>query len=504
MRRFLYSFIALVVLASCRPDSQKSTDVPPTDTAQAPGRSDVDTFITDLMALYDIPGAGLALVENGEVSYVQGYGVRSTEIGDPVTPDTLFAIGSVTKSFTTVGVLQLVDQGRISLDAPVITYLPDFKLSDPTATQQVTVRQLLDHTSGLPGSGDAAWVSGQITTLREAVDYAATLPLAAAPGTAHIYDNFNYAIAGYLIEQVSGQSWEDYTRELILNPLGITDANFDIQTMQQTPNHTVPHQLDILAGMQPRSFVSLAGIVSAGALNTNARAMGNYLRFQLGDGKPLISTAMLNEMHTQQIAYPPMPPVGPTGFQTKGYALGWFVADFVGHPVLWHNGSIDGFYAMVMFLPAENIGVAVLSNAGLGTGSLFTLAASLGLLQRIGGIGPEGDVVAALNEEAAFDPTDRQTKLDAARSYDANPDDWTALVGDYNSSLGTIRIEESDGKLVLQSSGRLELNPFSLTSFVAANRSRDGLITTFTFVIGSDGSITLFQDDAQIGQKAPS
>ena len=127
------------------------------------------------MALYDIPGASVALVQQGEVLYVQGYGVRSTATGDPVTPDTLFAIGSITKSFTALGVLQLVDQGRITLDAPVITYLPNFTLSDPSATQQVTVRQLLAQTSGLPGGDDTPWYSGQITTLQEAVDYAAKL-----------------------------------------------------------------------------------------------------------------------------------------------------------------------------------------------------------------------------------------------------------------------------------------------------------------------------------------
>jgi CubicO group peptidase (beta-lactamase class C family) len=517
MRLFRHGMLALVVLASvlfgCNASTQKSASPPPTDTVQAPVFPDVDAFITGLMALYDIPGASAALVEKGEIVYVQGYGVRSTETGEPVTPDTLFAIGSVTKSFTALDVMQLADQGRIMLDAPVVTYLPDFKLADPDATQRVTVRQLLAQTSGLPGADDAAWYSGQITNLQQAVEYAATLPLAAAPGSIHIYDNFNYAIAGYLIEQVTGQSWEDYTREHILEPLGMTRADFDIQTLQQTPDHALPHRLDILEGMQPRSFVSLAGIASAGALNASAREMADYLQFQLGDGtvngEPLISTALLNELHTQQVAYPPMPPVGPTGFQTRGYALGWFTAGFNGVSVLWHNGSIDGFYVIVMFIPSENVGVAVLSNAGLGTGSLFALAASLGLLERLGGMDTQRDVVAALNEEAAFDPVDRQTKLEAARSYHADPADWIPLLGEYRGSQGTISVEEQDGRLYLNQpqgpeSQRLELFPFGPTDFLAANRSRDGLTITFTFVTTDNGSITLLQDGVQIGQKGSS
>ncbi|MBN2304348.1 MAG: beta-lactamase family protein, partial [Anaerolineae bacterium] len=383
-RPILALLILASVLAGCNLSTQESAPDP--QTATVPTATpvpvavfpDIDTFLIDLMALYDIPGAGIALVQNGEVLYTQGYGVCSTATAAPVTPDTQFAIGSVTKSFTALEMLRLVDQGRVALDAPVITYWPDFTLSDPTAAQQVTVRHLLAQTSGLSGAGDGAWYSGQITTLRQAVDYAATLPLADAPGRSHIYDNYNYAIAGYLIEQVTGQTWPDVMRDQILAPLGISAATFDIQAVQQTPDYALPHSLDIRAGMQPAPFVSLAGIASAGAINASARDMAQYVRFQLGNGQPLIASALLDEMHTRQAAYGPMPPVGPTGFQTNGYALGWFTAGFNGLTVLWHNGSIDGFYAMVMFIPSENVGVAVLSNAGLGTGSLFTLAASLG------------------------------------------------------------------------------------------------------------------------------
>ena len=518
MPRFGQWTLTLLVLASIIAGCSAATSSQPEDTAPPPTATlqlsafpDVDSFVTGLMALYDIPGAGIALVQNGEVLYVQGYGVRSTATAAPVTPDTLFAIGSVTKSFTALGVLQLVDQGLIALDTPVITYLPNFTLADPGATQQVTARQLLAQTSGLPGGNDAPWYSGQITTLQEAVAYAATLPLAAAPGTVHSYSNYNYAIAGYLIAQVTGQSWADYTRDRILNPLGITDATFDIQTMQQAPDRAVPHSLDILKGMQPIPFVSLAGIASAGALNVSARDMGSYVLLQLGtfSGQQLISSAMLNEMHTQQAAYGPQPPVGPTGFQTNGYALGWFTASFNGRQVLWHNGSIDGFYAIVMFIPSENVGVAVLSNAGLGTGSLFALAAGLGLLEQLMGVQPTRDVVAALNQEAAFDPLDRQSKLDAARAYHADPAEWAPLLGDYSGAAGTFRVEGRDGKLVLnQPSGDesqpLELIPYSPTGFLAPNHDRDGLIITYLFVSGDNGQIVLLRDGALMGVKVPS
>ncbi len=477
--------------------------------AQALDPQQIDAFISNLMSQYDIPGAGLALVQNGQVLYTQGYGVRSTGSGEPVTSDTLFALGSVTKSFTALGVAQLVDQGLVNLDLPVTTYIPNFTLSDPAATLSLTVRELLDQTSGLPGTNDDVWYSGQVSTLQQAVDYAATVPLAAAPGSAHIYDNFNYAIAGYLIEQVSGQTWDEYTRQHILDPLAMTTADFDIQSVQQTSDFASPHRLDILNGMQPIPFVSLAGIASAGAINASAREMANYLLLQLGDGTfngaPIVSAALLNEMHTQQIAYPPLPPVGPTGFQFKGYGLGWITADFNGYSVLWHNGSIDGFYAMVMFIPSAQAGVVVLSNAGLGTGSLFTLAASLGLLEQMVGMPINRDVVSALNQEASFDPFDRLAKLDAARTYQADPTEWQPLIGTYNGGFGQMTVEEQDGRLVLTlgQGSRVELFPYTTDGFLVANVPTEGLISTFTFAPAQNGTMTLYQDGVEIGQKAP-
>ncbi len=519
MRRFRQGVLTLLVvtgvITACNAATSREAQdnaPPPTATPSAPGFAEVDGFVTGLMDLYDIPGTGIALVKDGQLLYVQGYGVRSTATGTPVTPDTLFAVGSVTKSVTALGVLQLVDQGLIALDVPLVTYLPNFELADPGATQQVTVRHLLAQTSGLPGGDDTPWYSGRITTLREAVNYAARLSLAATPGAAHIYSNYNYAIAGHLIAQVTGQSWAGYTRAHILHPLEMTNATLDIDTIQQAPDHAVPHRLDILEGMQPRPFASLAGIASAGALNASARGMGNYVLLQLNNGtfndKQLLSSTMLNEMHTQQAAYPPQPPVGPTGFQTDGYALGWFTAGFNGRQVLWHNGSIDGFYAIVMFIPAEHVGVAVLSNAGLGTGSLFALAAGLGLLEHLMGVEPARDVVAALNQEADFDPLDRQMKLDAARAYDADPADWTPLLGDYSGASGTFRVEAQDGSLYLvqppgTGSQQLELIPYGPTGFLAPNRSRDGLITTYTFVPDENGVLMLLRDGAPLGYKVP-
>jgi hypothetical protein len=252
--------------------------------------------------------------------------------------------------------------------------------------------------------------------------------------------------------------------------------------------------------MQPQPFVSLAGISSAGSINASANDMAQYLRFQLGNGDPLLSTERLNEMHTLQAAYGPMPTPGPTGFQTKGYGFGWFIADYNGYTVLWHNGAIDGFYGMMMMLPSAQCGVVILSNAGVGNASLFTLAASLRLLEQMAGLQFNRDVVAALNDEADFDPADRQSKLAAARSYQANPADWQSWVGFYSGDYGTIQVSVEDNNLYLYLDPTpLHLIPFSSNGFLLANSPREGLVSTFTFQLDENGALALYQDGTKIG-----
>ena len=139
----------------------------------------LDTFITQMMKDYDVPGVGLAIVENGDITYTKGYGVRDVATAAPVTPDTQFSIGSVTKSFTALGMMVLVDEGLVDLDAPVTAYIPEFELSEPEATETVTVRNLLSHTTGLVRT-DASSFDLSVTT-EDIIAAAATTPLVGKP-----------------------------------------------------------------------------------------------------------------------------------------------------------------------------------------------------------------------------------------------------------------------------------------------------------------------------------
>ena len=180
--------------------------------------SAADTLMLRLMEMNNVPGAALPLIKDGNIVLEQGYGFRDLAAPAPVTTATLFNIGSISKSFTALGIAQLVDRQRVELDAPVIRYIPDLRLSDPQVAMRVTLRQLLSHTSGLPS--DEQWPAQVPSTREGIVDEFATMPITAQPGTLFQYCSRCIVLAAYVLERITGQSWEAYTRKHILNRSG--------------------------------------------------------------------------------------------------------------------------------------------------------------------------------------------------------------------------------------------------------------------------------------------
>ena len=259
----------------------------------------LDRFVAQEMKNYDVPGVGLAIVENGKIVYAHGYGVRDVATGRKVDGNTQFAVGSVTKSFTALGIMRLVDKGLVRLDTPVIKYLPELRLKTPEATRTVTVRNLLTHTSGL--SRDDTGLLDPNFTVARVIASAARTPLVGKPGKVYVYSNVNAILAGEIIHRLSGQSWEAFTRSEILKPLGMSKTNFTQAAMKGTGNFATPHALDVLSGLKATPFYALGGRAAAGAINASPAEMARYLQFQLGNGKPLITQKSLNAMHARFI-----------------------------------------------------------------------------------------------------------------------------------------------------------------------------------------------------------
>jgi CubicO group peptidase (beta-lactamase class C family) len=325
-----------------------------------------DALMLRLMSTHNVPGAAVALIKDGSIVLEKGYGFRDLAAHAPVTTATLFNIGSISKSFTALGVAQLVDQHQVDLDAPVIRYIPDLRLTDRQATQSVTLRQLLSHTSGLPA--DEQWPQ-QIPATRDGiVSEFASMQITAQLGKRFQYCSRCIVLAAYVLERITGQSWEAYTRRHIFAPIGMTMASFGPLGLEQAPDRARPYRHDGILGQVPVPWSRLQYLEAlgpGGGIDASVDEMARYALLQLDDGtmfgRRILSTEMMAELHRPEID------VGvdwrpAARAENLHYALGWFTADVRGVHLVYHNGENPGFRAAVVLVPSSKAGVVVLTN----------------------------------------------------------------------------------------------------------------------------------------------
>jgi len=319
-----------------------------------------DEYVTKTMADWKVQGCGIAIVKNGAVIYAKGFGYRDVKNNLPADENTLFAIGSCTKAFTSTGVCILVDQGKIDLDKPVINYIPTFKLYDDYTTMNITPRDLMCHRSGLPRH-DFVWYGSDLSR-KEIIDRLRYLEPSKPFRTSFQYQNMMFLSAGYLTEQVSGMQWEDYIKENILTPLDMSNTDFTVNAMQQTGDYSKPYR-DEKSIVKEIPFREISAMAPAGAINSSVKEMANWMIMQLNNGsyngKQIVSSSSMNEMHTPQMN---VPSALTKDVFYQSYGLGWFITSYRGHLRVEHGGNIDGFTADVALYPMDSIGIVILTN----------------------------------------------------------------------------------------------------------------------------------------------
>lgn len=333
----------------------------------------VDALADGMVRAWRAPGIALAVVADGEIVHAAGYGLRDIERQEPMTPDTLFAIGSTTKAMTATVLGMLVDDGRLAWDEPVQSYLPTFRLSDPDIGRRLTPRDLLTHRSGLPRH-DLVWYGNEVDSRAGLVARLAHLELTADLRERFQYNNLMYLTAGYLVEQLTGASWEDNVRGRLFEPLGMRRSNFSVAASQRDPDHALPYVQDEETDAPRRvPFRSLDVIGPAGSVNSSVREMAQWLLFNLRGGlagdRRLIQAATLAEIHSPQMPLgiaPDRPDVS-----EAIYGMGWDIQSYRGHRRLAHDGGIDGFITSVVIFPDDGVGLVAFTN---------TMVANLGSL----------------------------------------------------------------------------------------------------------------------------
>jgi CubicO group peptidase (beta-lactamase class C family) len=322
---------------------------------QAAGLAAIEKAIDDRRKELGIPGVSLVIVKNDQVIYMKGLGVKDFEKKLPVTPDTLFAIGSASKAFTALAAVMAAGKGKLSLEDSPKKYLPYFKMRDADSDAKITIRDLLSHRSGLNRT-DLAMVTGKLNRA-ELIQVAASAKPTAKLGEKFQYQNIMYAAAGEIVAKVDNSTWDKVMMNEIFKPLGMNASNTTAAAMQKTKDFSYGYEYNATTKetrkLPQREIVAAA---PAGAINSNARDMAQWLRFMLGggsiDGKRLVSEKNFNELVTKQMN------VG----GSIDYGLGWFLRDWNGHKFVEHGGNIDGFNSQVAFMPDQKLGFVLLTN----------------------------------------------------------------------------------------------------------------------------------------------
>lgn len=321
-------------------------------------RQELAASIRTSMKAWNVAGASVAIVKDGEVVFLQGFGVRDVRTNEPVDPHTIFAIGSMTKSITGILAGLAVDRGKLSLDDLLVRRVPNFSVADPYVTGAATVRDALSHRTGFDWSSDALLLSA--ASRQELVERLAKLAPAKPFRQNYNYANVIYIVGSEAVARAWGESWESVVERALFAPLGMTRSTARHADLQKLGNVASPHRN---MGEGPRPIaprnIDLAG--GAGSIHSSASDMAKVVMMMAEGGKAFLQPRTFEEILTPHIN------IGVdrelrrfTNFHA--YGIGWELIDYKGRKVAYHGGAIDGMLSQMAVVPGERLGIVVLTN----------------------------------------------------------------------------------------------------------------------------------------------
>jgi CubicO group peptidase (beta-lactamase class C family) len=419
------------------------------------------SYVKDLMARSNVPGAEVAVVQDGKIVYANGYGVKKIGGTDPVSPDTLMMIGSTTKSMTTMMMATEVDGGLMRWDEPVVDVLPSFAVADPALTKKITVRNLVCACTGVPRRDMELAFNANGLTPEDVIASLQGFQFSTKIGEAFQYSNQMVATGGYVAAAAAGgrygqlgQAYATQLRRRVLDPIGMKRTTLSIAQAAADGDHATPHGLrldDVYLPLSPAVESIAVPIAPAAAIWSSANEMGRYLLTELNrgvapDGTRVVSAANLEETWQPQVAVD----------AETSYGLGWFVGKYKGLKLIDHGGNSYGFTSDLAFLPDERIGIVVLANAQ--QSNLFTEGVRYRLFELLFGQPEENDKQIVYAEDQIAQAKTRVEQLVAAR---ADPGAVAGYLHRYhNDLLGDVTIALVQGRLYLDAGEfRVELRP---------------------------------------------
>lgn len=337
--------------------------------AQPLTSEEIDSVVNRAMSSFNVPGIAVAVIKDGRVIHARGYGVRSINTMEKMDENTLFAIASNTKAFTSAALAILVDEGKLSWGTKVTDIIPEFRLYNPYVTEDFNIRDLLTHRSGMGlGAGDLMlWPDSAKFSKEEIIHNLRFLPQVSSFRTRYDYDNLLYVVAGEVVKRVSGIPWEDFIETRIMKPLGMNSSAATYTRLNDKTNVIDAHvpvngKLTVVAKQEGEAHNSAGGIYS------NVTDMSKWVIMQIDGGsygnnneKRIFSEAAHQEMWSPQTIIPVR---GISSYNThfSAYGLGWFLSDVKGYFQATHTGGLLGIVTQVTIIPELRLGIIVFTN----------------------------------------------------------------------------------------------------------------------------------------------
>lgn len=425
-------------------------------------RAEFEAYAADLMRRLGVPGASVAVIQGGEIVYLEGFGLRQVGGTAPVTPDTLMMIGSVNKSMTSTMAATLVDDGWISWDTPLVDLLPTFAVSDPQRTSSLTIADAFCACTGLPRHDPELLFNFNDLPPEKLITSVAGYPLTAPLGEKFQYSNQMYAIGGYAASAGAGappddllHGYELLMQDQLLNPLGMDTSTYSLEEVLASGNYAHPYSINLEGQVAPVPLLTDQGFVTsvapAGALWSSARDMARYVQMELADGVAPDGTRVVSAENLERTRAPRVPieqqPGGPPFAyeSSQAYAMGWVTGAYKGQPLISHNGGTFGFGSQVAFMPEANLGLVILTNDVAAAGP-FTLALQYRLFELLFDQPSEIDpLLSQLFEQQAQQLAQIQAQLGEVDPAAVEP-----FLGRYtNRDLGEVELRMEGSALIL-------------------------------------------------------
>ena len=415
----------------------------------------LQSLLDGLASQWKIPGVIVSLIDREGILFQGTYGTKNIETGEPIDENTVFQVGSITKSFTSALAALYADKGLLSLDAPVKSYVKGFRLFDPMATERISIADFLAQSSGLP-SHNLFW-HGSYDDRQTLTDRIRFLEPRWDIRSHWHYQNLNYMVSGAILERVGGKTWEQAVEEELFKPLGMRDSSIGKAAFQAAGNRALPYQPG-RDGLHQNPPLDVVACAPAGAINMSNKDLSTWTRLHLNGGKhealQLISPASMRVVHAPRSTQAKILPLTFTEAPYAQYGLGWVIEPYRGVNVHYDGGNIEGFSGMTVLLPDEGLGVALQVN--LHEANLFMLNLLYNMIDlllfddQIDWHGRLSAALAQYAQGAAAADAEEEKRFEAGRTGEGKKPTAEYIGTYFNEGYGNLKIEQTAGGIAIR------------------------------------------------------